>query len=68
MVTHFADGRLCPYVALTFPLPIEDRPILFDLGMYMRRLDQQAELTTRDIELLEALGYTLCYDETRQDA
>ena len=47
-----------------FPIPPADRPVLFELDTYVRRLDGRVELTPSDVRLLEALGYTLVLSGT----
>jgi len=61
MIRQVTSDRLRPYVARTFPIPVEQRPVLFDLGEYLRRLGPNVDVSTTDLALLSAIGYTLVW-------
>jgi hypothetical protein len=63
MVTQFHEGQSRPYVARSFPIPLEDRPVYFDLGEHMRACGLSVTFTTKDVTLLTAMGYTLVWIE-----
>ena len=44
-----------------YPIPMEERPVYFDVGLYERQSGDADPFTTDDAARLEALGYTLVW-------
>jgi hypothetical protein len=61
MAKKLVFGKMPPHIPPAYPIPLEERPVFFDVGQYLRQCGGEEDFTAEDAARVEALGDTVVW-------
>ena len=66
MVKKLVFGYMLPFVPRLYPMPMQDRPVYFDIALYERQSGDDDPFTAEHAARSDVLGYTVIWPVHQQ--